>query len=53
MSSSRQVGQIFEFLKGDGEAAQLVRDFDWGCTSLGPTGSWPQSLRSIIAFMIH
>jgi len=34
------------FPVGGGELGQLIRDFDWSKTSLGPISSWPQSLRT-------
>jgi PAS domain S-box-containing protein len=30
---------------GGGEAGELVRQFDWSKTSLGPISAWPQNLR--------
>src|SRR5690606_16229105 len=30
---------------GHSETAALVRSIDWSATALGPTASWPQSLR--------
>lgn len=39
---------IPEFLSGGGEMGQLIRDFDWASTSLGPTHKWPQSLRTCV-----
>lgn len=34
------------FPVGGGELGQLIRDFDWSSTSLGPISGWPQSLRT-------
>lgn len=34
------------FPAGGGELGQLIRDFDWSTTSLGPISGWPQSLRT-------
>ena len=34
------------FPVGGGELGQLIRDFDWSKTSLGPISGWPQSLRT-------
>ena len=33
---------------GDGEAARLLREFDWNTSSLGKCAHWPQSLRTTI-----
>lgn len=32
----------------DGEIAARIRRFDWGATSLGPTHTWPSTLRTIV-----
>jgi signal transduction histidine kinase len=37
---------------GPGEMRALCRDFDWSATSLGPTGSWPLSLRTIVKMLL-
>ena len=31
------------FLKGGGEAGELIRAHDWASTPLGPMEAWPQS----------
>ncbi|HYC28314.1 MAG TPA: hypothetical protein VEB42_05845, partial [Chitinophagaceae bacterium] len=41
-----------EFLSGGGEMGQLIRDYDWSKTSLGPVHTWPQSLRTCIRIML-
>ena len=43
----------FAFLGHDGSAAQLVRDFPWGTTPLGRVETWPQSLKTATALLIH
>jgi PAS domain S-box-containing protein len=43
----------FAFLGHDGSAAQLVRDFAWGTTPLGRVETWPQSLKTATALLIH
>jgi hypothetical protein len=30
---------------GGGETGELVRNFDWSSTSLGPISAWPQNLQ--------
>jgi len=41
------------FLENGGEMGQRVADYDWGSTPLGPIAFWPQSLRALVAFVIH
>jgi PAS domain S-box-containing protein len=41
------------FLRNDSDLAGLIRDFDWGSTSLGPTEGWPHSLRAVVAMIIN
>ena len=36
-----------------GETGELIRDFDWSSTRLGPLESWPQSLRTAVNFMLE
>ena len=40
------------FLAGGGEMGVLMRAQDWSKSPLGPTESWPQSLRSIVSLML-
>ena len=37
---------------GTGEVADLIRSMDWTQTSLGPACSWPQSLKTVLDFML-
>ena len=37
---------------GDGEVARLIRERDWSKNPLGPTATWPQSLRTIVEFTL-
>ena len=41
------------FLYDGGEMGRLIADHDWAATPIGPISGWPQSLRAIVAFMIH
>ena len=41
-----------DFLAGGGELGQLLREFDWTKTPLGPPESWPQSLRMALRIML-
>ncbi len=41
-----------EFMRGGGALGQLVRDFDWAKTPLGPIDSWPQSLKTVVRVLL-
>jgi PAS domain S-box-containing protein len=41
------------FLDGSGETGSLVAAHDWSRTSLGPVETWPQSLRTATALLLH
>ena len=41
------------FLRGGGEMGELIRGKDWGKTPLGDPGTWPQSLRTMVAVMLE
>lgn len=41
------------FLKRDGEMGSRIAEFDWSQTRLGPISRWSQSLRTIVAFIVH
>ena len=45
-------GPATSFLAHDGEMARLIAAHDWSA-SLGPVARWPQSLKTIVSFMIH
>lgn len=40
-------------LRGGGNAGDLVRSIDWATTPLGPTGGWPNSLKTTINRVLH
>ena len=40
------------FLAGGGEMGERIREFDWSKTRLGPSDTWPQSLRSAMSIML-
>ncbi|MDO9370848.1 MAG: PAS domain S-box protein [Sphingopyxis sp.] len=42
-----------EFLRHDGEMGKRIAAYDWASTPLGPIAGWSQSLRAIVAFIIH
>lgn len=35
-----------------GEMLSLINSFDWGATAVGPTRSWPETLRSTVRIML-
>jgi PAS domain S-box-containing protein len=41
-----------EFLAGGGEMGERIREFDWGCTPLGPPEGWPQSLKAAVTLCL-
>ncbi|WP_247887327.1 PAS domain S-box protein [Azospirillum sp. SYSU D00513] len=41
-----------EWLRNGGGMAGRIRAHDWSRTSLGPVGSWPQSLRTAVGIML-
>lgn len=41
------------FLRGGGEMGVLMRAKDWSATPLGPTSSWPQSLRTCVSTCLN
>jgi PAS domain S-box-containing protein len=41
------------FLRGNGELARLILDYDWGATGLGHIETWPQSLRTVVALIVN
>lgn len=40
------------FPAGGGALGQLIRDFDWSRTPIGPLENWPQSLRSVTQMLL-
>lgn len=40
------------FLRGGGETGELIRNFDWAKTSIGPLSDWPQSLKSVTSLLL-
>lgn len=43
----------YAFLGDGGEMGRRIANFDWRATPLGPIGSWSQSLRAVVAFLLH
>jgi two-component sensor histidine kinase len=52
-TGKRQASAKREFPVGGGEMGQLIRDFDWSKTALGPISEWPQSLKTAIDIMLQ
>jgi PAS domain S-box-containing protein len=42
-----------DFLAGGGEMGALTRAYDWSESPLGPTDSWPQSLRTALRILLN
>ena len=41
------------FPRGGGEMGELIRNFDWGATSVGPIENWPLSLKNTVSTMLY
>ncbi len=41
------------FLRRGGRTGQLIREFDWSSTGLGPIESWPQCLKTAIGMVVN
>jgi two-component sensor histidine kinase len=37
----------------EAQMAQLVREFDWGATALGPQAAWPPELKTAVSFVLE
>jgi signal transduction histidine kinase/CheY-like chemotaxis protein len=46
------INGVPDFLAGSGEMSSMMRDFDWAATDLGPPGSWPQSLKTVVRIVL-
>lgn len=42
-----------QFPVGGGELGDLIRDFDWSATSLGPISGWPPALRTAVNIVLQ
>lgn len=49
---SHKKSAVPEFVAGGGELGEMIRNYDWASTSLGPLETWPQSLRTCIRIML-
>lgn len=43
----------FEFLAGAGEMGQLIREYNWSQTPLGPIERWPQILKTSVSLILN
>lgn len=46
-------GVSFHDLSAGGQVGALIRDKDWSATSLGPSSSWPRSLRNYLSMIFE
>jgi signal transduction histidine kinase len=44
---------LLDFLDGGGACGEIIRNFDWTSTPLGPIAGWPEALQSMVANMLH
>lgn len=47
-----QQKDISTFPSGGGETGELIRNFDWSKTPLGPISAWPQSLKTVTNMLL-
>ena len=52
-STSADVARDRAFLEGGGRMGALMRSHDWSNSPLGAPETWPQSLRAIVALLLH
>jgi two-component sensor histidine kinase/CheY-like chemotaxis protein len=52
-STATDVSPDHAFLAGGGRVGALMRGHDWSKSPLGPPETWPQSLRAIVALLLH
>ncbi len=51
-SAPSSLRSIEPFPTGGGELGDLIRDYDWSTTALGPIEDWPQSLRTVTEMLL-
>ena len=44
---------LLQFLQGGGELGALIRAKDWSTTPLGPSDTWPQSLKTTLGIVLN
>ncbi|HZU52017.1 MAG TPA: PAS domain-containing protein [Sphingomicrobium sp.] len=52
MPRSQALGRP-SFLSGGGEVRDLIAEFDWGSTSLGPINDWPAVVKTTVALILQ
>src|SRR5581483_8215598 len=52
ISAEAAMSAASDIFSGGGEMGQLMRSLDWSKTPLGPSESWPQSLRTTISICL-
>jgi hypothetical protein len=52
-SPPRMARRSFGFLEGGGKVGALMRAHDCSRSPLGPPDLWPQSLRTVVALLLH
>ncbi len=45
--------ELPRFLQAPGVMGKLIAEFDWSCTSLGPLAGWSNSMKALLALMLH
>ncbi len=45
--------QTLSFLRGGGETAELIRNYDWKNNPLGSPDKWSENLRMTVSLMLH
>lgn len=53
MIPAPEANDPFQFLGHDGQVADLIRNFRWSETPLGPAVDWPQPLKTVIALVLQ
>src|SRR4051812_34983418 len=56
MADPNEYADEVVFLRGGGTMGAMIAQHDWASTTLGPLGppgSWPQSLKTVIGILLH
>ena len=51
VTTDTKLSALDGWLIGGGEMAKLIKAKDWSGTPLGPIGTWPQSLRTVVSLV--
>ncbi|HEY1114073.1 MAG TPA: hypothetical protein VGE66_10960, partial [Chitinophagaceae bacterium] len=52
MPVTSKLQSLYTFMQGGGEMGELIRNYDWSQTSLGPPDGWPQPLRIAVSIIL-